>query len=121
MGRAIPVEAEDLDPSWLTEVLRVHAPDVEVVAAHVVDAHSGTTGRVRLRLEYAGSHEDGPNTVFCKIAPFEPRQRAFLRQIGIGAMEARFYAEIAPSVERVRFPRVWHAEADEDGDFVMIL
>jgi aminoglycoside phosphotransferase (APT) family kinase protein len=121
VGRAIPVEAADLDPNWLTEVLRVHAPDVEVVAAHVVDAHSGTTGRVRLRLEYAGARGDLPDTVFCKIAPFEPRQRAFLHQIGIGAMEARFYAQIAPIIDGVRFPRVWHAEADEHGGFVIVL
>ncbi|HLI73331.1 MAG TPA: phosphotransferase [Acidimicrobiales bacterium] len=121
MGRAIPTEVGDLDAGWFTEVLRTHAPDVEVAAAEVVDAHSGTTGRVKVRLEYAGSRGDLPGTVFCKIAPFEQRQRAFLRQIGIGAMEARFYAEIAPHVGFLRYPRVWHAETDDDGGFVMVL
>ena len=120
-ARAIPVEIEDLTASWLSSVLGPHAPGVEVASVQVVDAHSGTTGRVRLRLEYEGDRGVLPDTVFCKIAPFDARQRAFLHRIGIGAMEARFYAEVAPGLDVVRIPRVWHAEADDSGGFVMVL
>jgi hypothetical protein len=117
---AVPVDAEDLTPAWLTSVLRRHAPDVEVTATEVVDSHSGTTGRVKLRLTYAGDRGELPDTLFCKIAPFDPRQRTFLRHTGIGAMEARFYDVVAGDVP-VRVPRVWHAETGDDGAFVMVL
>ena len=91
------------------------------MSAEVVDAHSGTTGRVKLRLGYGGDRGDLPETVFCKLAPFDERQREFLRRIGIGTMEARFYAEIAPDLDVVRAPGVWHADTDEQGGFVMVL
>jgi hypothetical protein len=118
---AIPREVEDLTTTWLTTVFSRRAAGTEVVSAEVVDAHSGTTGRVRLRLGYADGPSELPETVFCKIAPFDPRQRAFLRHVGIGVMEARFYATIAPGLEVVRVPGVWHAEADDHGGFVMVL
>ena len=120
MAPIIPLDVEDLTPSWLTTVLRRHASDVRVVSTEVVDAHSGTSGRVRLRLRYEGDHGDLPDTVFCKLAPFDSRQREFLRHVDIGAMEARFYTRLAPQVT-VRVPRVWHADANEDGAFVMVL
>jgi hypothetical protein len=116
----IPVEIEDLTPGWLTGVLRPYALGVEVVAADVVASHSGTTGRVKLRLTYAGDHGDLPDTVFCKLAPFDVRQREFLRRVGIAVMEARFYKALAVEVP-VRVPRVWHAEATDQGAFVMVL
>ena len=75
---------------------------------------------MKFRLRYAGDAGDLPETVFCKIAPFDPRQRQFLQRVGIGAMEARFYADVAPAVP-VRVPRVWHADAADDGAFVMVL
>jgi len=120
--RTIPREVDELTGAWLTTVLDRHVPGVEVVSAQVVDAHSGTTGRVKLRLVYAGDHAELPETVFCKLAPFDARQREFLRRIGIGTMEARFYATIAAGLEDVvRVPRVWHAASDEEGGFVMVL
>jgi hypothetical protein len=118
---AIPLDVEDLAPAWLTRVLRSHAPDVRVTTAEVVDAHSGTTGRVRLRLGYEGDRADLPDTVFCKLAPFDPRQREFLRHLDLGAAEARFYTRLAPLVAVVRVPRLWYSEADEHGAFVMVL
>src|ERR1700688_623228 len=121
MSLTIPIDVKDLAPAWLTGVLRRHDPDVEVISAEVVEAHSGTTGRVKLRLHYAGHRGDLPDTVFCKLAPFDPRQREFLRQVDIGAMEARFYAQLSPEVQIVRVPRVWHAEANGDGAFVIVL
>jgi hypothetical protein len=121
MGRpAIPVELSDLTPQWCTEVLGRHAPGVRVVSAEVADAHSGTTGRVVLRLGYAGERGPLPDTVFVKLAPFDAAQRRLLRHWGIGVMEARFYATLAGEVG-VRVPRVWHAEAGADGSFVMVL
>jgi len=121
MSLSLPIDVEDLSPAWLTSVLQRHAPDVEVTSAEVVDAHSGTTGRVRLRLGYAGDRHSLPDTVFCKLAPFDPRQREFLRHVGIGAMEARFYTALSARLKGVRVPYAWHAETNEDGDFIMVL
>jgi hypothetical protein len=117
---SIPVDSEELTADWFTSALEPVAPGVEVSRVDVEAAHSGTTGRVRLRLSYSGSADGLPETVFCKIAPFEAAQRDFLRQTGIGVMEARFYAALGTEVP-VRLPRVWHAAVDDDGGFVIVL
>jgi hypothetical protein len=116
----IPSEVDDLTPEWLTTVFRHHAPEVTVTEVSVLAAHSGTTGRVKLALRFAGDRGSLPDSVFLKIAPFDPRQRAFLQRVGIGAMEARFYATLGGSVP-VRTPGAWHADADENGAFVIVL
>jgi hypothetical protein len=113
----IPLDVTDLTAEWMGGVLGSDVADVAVL-----DAHSGTTGRVKLALTPGRSVGAGqiPQTLFCKIAPFDAEQRMFLRQIGIGAMEARFYEELGRSVP-IRVPRVWHAETDEEGGFVIVL
>ncbi len=120
----IPREIGDLSPQWLTAVLRRHAPEVSVTSFEVVDSHSGTTGRALLELAYAGDRGPLPRRVFCKLEPFDPRQRALLRAFGIGAVEARFYAELAGEIGQragVRVPTSWHAQYDDDGAFIMVL
>lgn len=107
----IPAEVSELTPEWFSEALGTDVKSVEIV-----DAHSGTTGRAKVRLE-GGS--DVPPTLFCKLAPFDQRQRAFLRFTGIGVMEARFYAALGAQVP-VRLPRCWHAAVDGDA-FIMVL
>lgn len=108
---AIPVDIDDLSPAWFTEAL-----DADVTGAEVVDAHSGTTGRARVRLEGAGV----PESVFVKLAPFDDDQRAFVRMTGLGRAEARFYATVGNDLP-VRSPRVLRADTDEAGNFVMVL
>jgi hypothetical protein len=117
---AIPTDVSELTPDWWTSVLRRHAPEVEVASVEVADAHSGTTGRVALRLTYAGDPGLLPERLFCKLAPFDAGQRRLLRHWGIGVMEARFYGLLADEVA-VRAPRVWHADWDDRGSFVMVL
>ncbi|KUH85174.1 MULTISPECIES: phosphotransferase [unclassified Mycobacterium] len=109
----IPAGVEELTPDWFSEIL--HAP---VDGVHVLDAHSGTTGRARVKLTSRG---DVPDTLFVKLQPFVDEQRAFLRRIGLGVAEARLYAEVGNELP-VRAPRVWHAGHDDsDGSFVMVL
>jgi hypothetical protein len=117
----IPTDVEDITPEWLTLILGFQRREVRVASVEIIDSHSGTTGRVKLRLSYEGERFDLPDTVFCKLAPFDPRQREFLRHIGIGAMEARFYERLAPEVTFLRVPRPWYAGVSEGGDFVMVL
>ena len=113
-GTPLPVDVDDVTPSWLSEVL-----DVPVTAVDVVARHSGTTGRARIALTYGRDAPDRPTAMFVKLAPFDERQRRFVDAVGLGIAEARFYRDVAASVA-VRVPRVWHA-AVEEGRYVMVL
>jgi Phosphotransferase enzyme family len=115
----VPVEVADLSPSWFTEVLSRRAPGIAVTGVDVVDAHSGTTGRAAVALTYRDRDDRVPERLFVKLAPFDERQRAFIRRVGIGAAEARIYAQLGDELP-VRIPRVWHADVD-DGDYVCVL
>ena len=113
MSTAIPSAVDELTPEWFGEVLQ--AP---VHAVEVLDAHSGTTGRARVAL--TGSPEL-PRTAFVKLQPFAEPQRTFLRMVGLGVAEARFYATVGNDLP-VRAPQVWHAQHEaSDGAFVMVL
>lgn len=111
----IPVDVDDLTPEWLG-----HAMGRDVRAVEVLERHSGTTGRARLAVRYGASAADGPDTVFVKLAPFDPAQREFVARTGLGIAEARFYAELARDVP-VRVPEVHCSEWSPDGAFVMVL
>jgi Predicted aminoglycoside phosphotransferase len=115
----LPVEVADLTPSLVSELLRVTDPSVEVVGIDVLDAHSGTTGRARLALQYGGPTWL-PATVFVKLEPFDVRQRAFVRAGGIGANEAHLYRDIADELP-MRIPKIWSAAIDDDGGYVTVM
>ena len=114
MSRLIPVELDEVTPEWLGTAVRR-----EVASAEILDRHSGTTGRARLAVVWADG-APGPDTVFVKLAPFEPAQREFVTAAGLGTAEARFYAELAPEVP-VRVPGVLASQWDRDGRFAMVL
>ena len=109
----IPLSVADVTPAWLSEVL-----DVDVTGVEVLAAHSGTTGRARLRLISRGG-DTGPESVFVKLAPFDERQRRFVDAVGLGIAEARFYRDVAATLA-VRVPTVWHAALDGDR-YIMVL
>ncbi|MCU1457995.1 MAG: hypothetical protein JWL73_2087 [Actinomycetia bacterium] len=123
----IPVEVDELTPAWLTEALQARAPGVEVATVDVLDAHSGTTGRARIAVTYADdtagtADADGspvPSSFFVKLAPFNPEQRKFIEQNGIGVAEARLYATVGAELP-MRVPEIWLAHDDGTG-YVMIL
>jgi hypothetical protein len=116
----LPDRPEAVTPEWLTRVLEASVPGVEVAATEVLDQHSGTTGRLRLALEYA-SGPAGPASVFVKLPPFEETQRKMVAATDMGRREARFYA--GPGGEApLRIPRAHHAAfGDEPTDYVMVL
>jgi hypothetical protein len=91
--------------------------DTAVSSVAVVDSHSGTTGRAKIRVEGT----DLPDTLFVKLQPFDDEQRSFLQIIGLGVSEATFYAAVGDELP-VRAPKVWHASHQQDeGSFVMVL
>jgi aminoglycoside phosphotransferase (APT) family kinase protein len=108
---AIPTELAEMTPAWLSAAL-----GKRVDAVHVLDSHSGTTGRVRLALRGAGL----PASVFVKLAPFDAEQRGFVAATQMGVREAHLYRDLAAELP-VRVPRVWHADFDDDGRYVMVL
>ncbi len=109
----IPSRVEELTSAWLSEIL-----EVDIDAVEVVDAHSGTTGRARVRVT---TRAPIPETLFVKLQPFHPEQQDFVRMVGMGVAEARFYAAVGAELP-VRIPRVWHSSFDEtDHSFIMVL
>ncbi len=113
----IPVEVEQLNASWLTDVLQGTVPGVVVTDVTVLDAHSGTTGRARLEVECADARV--PSTLFVKLAPFTAERRAFVDGQGMGVAEARFYSELAFEVP-VRTPVVYASQHDDAGRYIMV-
>ena len=108
-----PTEIDELTPEFFSEVL-----DAEVTAVEVLDAHTGTTGRARVRLT---SGAGLPDTLFVKLQPFLPEQREFVKMVGMGVAEARLYAAVGDELP-VRVPKVWHSSFDEsDSSFIMVL
>ncbi len=117
---SIPDRPEAIAPVWLSEALSASLPGVEVVGVEVVDRHSGTTGRARLRLDYA-SGSTGPETVFVKLPPFQEAQRGLVAATDMGRREARFY-DVLSTETPVRVPRCYFAAyGDEPTDYICIL
>jgi aminoglycoside phosphotransferase (APT) family kinase protein len=109
----IPAQVSELTAGWFGQTLDCHVSAVEII-----DAHSGTTGRARVRLTTGGAV---PDTLFVKLQPFTQDQRELIRRVGLGVAEARVYANIGNELP-VRVPRVWYsAYQPEDGAFVMVL
>lgn len=116
----IPDQPEAVTAPWLSAVLQASHPGVSVTGTHVLAQDSGTTGRMRLRLEY-GNGPAGPESVFVKLPPFDESQRRLVAKTDMGRREARFYA--GPGVEApLRIPRPYFAAfGDEPTEYVMVL
>ena len=111
----IPKNPGELDSKWLSQVL-----DKEVLASEVVDAHSGTTGRVMLEVVFAD--EPGrPRRLFVKLPPTDDMQKAFVISSGMGRRESLFYSQLSQEVP-VRVPGCYYADCDASGEqYVMVL
>lgn len=109
---SIPASVDEVTPAWLSDAL-----GADVAAVEVVDAHSGTTGRAKIRVTGGGL----PDTLFVKLQPFDEEQRAFLAMVGLGVSEAKLYAAVGDELP-VRVPKVWHSSYDEaDSSFIMVM
>jgi hypothetical protein len=116
----IPDRPDAVTAEWLTSALATSVPGAEVGKVEVLDQHSGTTGRMRLRLEYAGT-TSGPETVFVKLAPFDESQQKLVAATDMGRREARFYQGPAGEAP-LRLPRAYYAaHGDDPNEYVMVL
>ena len=111
----IPTTPEDLNSKWLSQAF-----NKEIVASKIVDAHSGTTGRVMLEVEFAD--EPGrPKRLFVKLPPTDDMQKAFVTSSGMGRREALFYSQLSHEVP-VRVPGCYYADCDSSGEqYIMLL
>jgi Ecdysteroid kinase-like family len=111
---ALPHDASDLSPAWLSEVLKA-----AVVEVKVLDQAFATNQRVRVGVEYATAGA-GPSSVFVKLPSLDPEHRRMIGAAAMGEREARFYADVAPSIA-MRVPETYGAATAEDGSFVLVL
>src|SRR5947199_4978441 len=112
-GLPVPATAADLSAEWLSEVL-----SADVVGVEILDHAFATNQRVRIGLTYA-TPGAGPASLFVKLAPVDPAHREMVGATGMGEREARFYADVAPTVD-LRVPRAYCAATAEDGSFVLL-
>jgi hypothetical protein len=110
--QTLPVDAEDLTPTWMSEAL-----DLEVTAVELLDHSFATNQRARVGLTYASAA--GPATLFVKLAPLDPAHRQMIGATGMGQREVQFYADVSPTVELL-VPRCWYGASDDDR-FVLLL
>jgi hypothetical protein len=117
--KQIPDCPEAISAEWLSSAVQHVAPGARAKAVEVIDAHSGTTGRARLRATWEKG--DLPELIFVKLAPTDPIQRAMAVETGMGAREARFYRELAHDVP-VRVPRpLWSQWTEDRRAYIMLL
>lgn len=110
---AIPDSLDDISPDWLSSAISTRHPDASAETLEFVEAHSGTTGRVRLRVTWnAGSN--APTALFGKLPPTDPLSREMVAFTDMGRREARFYEEVAGGLP-IRVPDpIWSGWSAKD-------
>ena len=115
----LPVDPSSITPAWLTDALRTRHPGVRVRSVELLDERGSTNHHVRLGVTY-DERAGAPDTLFCKMASLDLAHRIAIGATGMGAREARFYADLAPSIE-MRVPTSYFAASDDDGAFLLLL
>lgn len=115
----IPSSAEEIGAEWLSEVLSVRFPGAVAASVEIIDAHSGTTGRARLRARWE-SNAGAPSAIFVKLAPTDPVQKEMVVSTGMGKREARFFDRLAEEIP-VRVPAPLWSGWNETGDAYIML
>jgi hypothetical protein len=117
--QSLPLDSAGITPEWLTDALGARHPGVRVASVEVLHERSSTNHHVRLGLAY-DERAGLPDTLFAKMASPDPEHRAAIGATGMGTREARFYDELAPSIE-MRIPSSYFARSGDDGAFLMLL
>jgi hypothetical protein len=114
-----PLDSAAITADWLTDALSARNPGVRVASVDVLHERSSTNHHVRLGISY-DERAGLPDTMFAKMASPDPEHRAAIGATGMGTREARFYDELAPSIE-MRIPASYFARSGDDGAFLMLL
>jgi hypothetical protein len=121
----IPDTVESITAEWISQAVSTRYPRSVAESIEIVDAHSGTTGRVQFRVQWRvqrNGESNAPKAIFGKLAPTDPIQRQMVAFTDMGRREARFYAEIASEVP-VRVPGpIWSGwSEDDESQYFMLL
>ncbi len=122
-GIAPILAPDEIDPDWLTTVLR-HSGALEeghVTALTLEDVGTGQVGRnVRFTLTLEGAPPGAPASVVGKFPSDDPVSRATGVMQGNYDREVRFYRELVQTVD-IQTPRCFHAAFDAaTSDFVLL-
>jgi hypothetical protein len=101
-AHSLPLTADGVTATWLSEGLRTRYPGVVITQAEPVQLIDGTATKVLLRLAY-GPHtpREGLPDQMCVKGGFGAH-REYLGGMGLYSGEVRFYNEIAPLYELTR-------------------
>jgi Phosphotransferase enzyme family len=119
MTQSLPIDPTGLTPAWVSQALDARHPGVRISAIEVLEQRGSTNHHVRLGLAY-DERAGAPDTLFCKMASLDPAHRIAVGATGMGAREARFYADLASSIA-MRTPTSYFAASDVDGAFLLLL
>jgi hypothetical protein len=119
MQSAVPTEIAQITPEFVTAALQAEHPGARVREVTVASQRGSTNHHVRLGLRY-DERAGAPDTLFAKMASLDPVHRAMIGSTGMGAREARFYRELAPTLT-MRVPTCHFAASDEGGAFLLLL
>jgi hypothetical protein len=119
--RAIPSTPDQIDRDWLQEALARQFPEARIRQVEVLKAHSGTTGRARIGIEWDSKSPELPTTLFAKMPPVDDAQKDLVVEWGMGRREALFYKHLSAEVP-VRVPHSYYSDASEDGlGYIMLI
>jgi len=119
MQTPIAATLEEITPELVSRAFAGAYPGCDAETVEVLDAHSGTTGRARLRVDWRDA-AGAPTAVFAKLAPTDPIQREMVVSTGMGKREARFYAEVAHDMP-VRVAAPYASAWSDDGSAYLML
>jgi hypothetical protein len=114
----IPASVDAITPEWLTAALQARFAGADVAAIEILERHEETTAHARLRVTYREA-AGAPETMFCKLLPNDPTRRPMIAATEMGPREARFYADLAPSIAALS-PAAYVTQYD-DGGFAVLL
>jgi hypothetical protein len=117
--QAVPTQIAEITSEFVTAALQAKHPGARVRDVEVTSERSSTNHHAKLRLRY-DERAGAPDTLFAKMASLDPAHRAMIGATGMGAREARFYRELAPSLS-MRVPICHFAASAEDGAFLLLL
>ncbi|HUO49189.1 MAG TPA: aminoglycoside phosphotransferase family protein [Acidimicrobiales bacterium] len=115
---------EDVEPMWLTEVLRA-AGAIGASQVCAFEAEPVGTGQmadsVRFRLRYDVEEPGAPAGVVGKFTAADPTSRATALAMRTSEVEVRFYQQVASTLQ-VPVPVCHHAEVDPaTAEFVLLM
>jgi len=119
IGR-LPDTPEQITADWLSSAVASARPGARAESLELVAAHSGTTGRAVLRVDWAPG-ADLPARVFAKLPPSDATQRGMVDATDMGRREARFYSGLSREVP-VRVPAaLWSGWGEQSSQYLMLL